>query len=217
MWILPTYGRPNKLYELAEHCENDRLTVYINRDDPAFVDYQAHHYPSCWHIVYGRVHGLCNVLNWAVEQFPKARNYGLMADDVLPGPKDWQEQLETAAGLDYLAYPDDGVHGERLCTHHCIGGDLMRAVGWWAAPGLKHSFLDTVWYQLAGYTGRLRYLPYIKFDHRHPFVHKAEMDDTYRIGQASYEDDRQVFQAFQYDGAPEAVDRIEMARKDSRL
>lgn len=211
MWILPSLGRPEKLKEVAEATPDSRIFVYLHRGDPCLSDYYNLDLPSGWTLNLGKRRGLCDTLNWFVERFPNSQSYGLMADDVIPAPTDWQKQLETAAGLDYLAFPDDGLHGQKLCTHHCIGGNLMRAVGYWCVPGLKHSFLDTAWYQIAGSAGRLRYLPYIQFDHRHPYAGKGEMDETYEIGASSYHEDMQVFNEWQYDGFPEAVKRIAMA------
>ena len=208
MWFLPSLGRPEKLQEVMEACSNSHIYVYLHRGDERLPDYYDLPWPRTWEIKVGERLGLCDALNWCIKEFPDEWCYGLMADDVIPLQEDWSIQLETASGMDYLAYPDDLVHGEKLCTHHCIGGDLMRRVGYWAVPGLKHSFLDTAWYQMAGSSGLLRYLPYIQFDHRHPVVGKSDVDDTYEIGQSSYEEDMQVFQEWQYDGFPEAVDRI---------
>lgn len=217
MWILPSLGRPEKLKELSEQIPNAELLIYLHEDDEKLEDYRSIPFSPSWKIHIGPRRNLCDTLNWCLESYPNEVSYGLMADDVIPSPSDWQVQLEVAAGLDYVAYPDDLLHGPDLCTHHCIGGNLMRAVGYWAVPGLKHSFLDTAWYQLAGATGRLRYLPYIQFDHQHPYAGKGEMDATYEIGAGYYEEDMQVFQEWQYDGFEEAADRIAMAREDSRL
>jgi hypothetical protein len=208
MWILPSLGRPEKLQGLADLIPDSKLFVYLHKGDERLEDYMAHQYPKGWTINVGERRNLCDTLNWFVSHFPNASCYGLMADDVIPSPPDWQSQLEFAAGSNYLAYPDDGLHGVNLCPHHCIGGDLMRRVGYWAAPGLKHSFLDTAWYQMAGAVGALRFLPYIMFDHQHPYAEKGEMDATYEIGASFYEEDMQVFQEWQYDGFAEAVDRI---------
>lgn len=193
MWILPSLGRPERAQKVAETAPDAPILLRLHWGDKRLDDYQSIKWPKAWKVAVHPKQSLTDSLNWALETYPAERNYGFLADDTIPSPDGWWETLEKAAENRYIAYPDDGVHGKELCTHHCIGGDLMRAVGWWALPGLVHSFLDTVWYTIGYNTDLLRYVPEVRFDHLHPINKKSEMDDTYVFGQSHFKSDADIF------------------------
>lgn len=193
MWILPSLGRPEKAKMVAEAATDAPIMLRLHWGDKLLEKYTSIKWPKAWNVVIDKRFTLANTLNWAFHKHPKERNYGFIADDTIPSPSDWWQRLEEAAETRYIAYPNDGVHGKNLCTHHCIGGDLIRAVGWWALPKLDHSFLDTTWQFIGNGTGLLRYLEDVRFDHAHPVNGKAEMDDTYRIGQVHFKNDHKIF------------------------
>ena len=194
MWLLPSLGRPERAQRVAEAARDTKITLRLHKGDPRLKDYLRIEWPSKWKVVVGPRLSLTETLNEAFRENPRERQYGFLADDTIPSPSDWSQRLQTVAGRDFVAYPDDGLHGEKLCTHFLIGGDLMRSVGFWCLPGLKHNFLDTVWYVMGSKLGVLRYVPEVKFEHLHPLAGKAEQDETYKIGQGWYEKDKKVFE-----------------------
>lgn len=194
MWLLPSLGRPEGAWEVAKLAQDVPIVLRLHREDPRLEEYLEKDWPEGWKIVVGRIAKLATCLRLAFEEYPEEQFYGFLADDVRPSPENWAELLETAAGSDYVAYPDDGLHGSSLCTHPCIGGDLVRSVGWWVLPGVEHSFFDTAWMALGSATGRLRYVEQVKYDHRHPLRDTTiPMDSVYELGQVSFEADKQVF------------------------
>lgn len=193
MWILPSLGRPERAARVAEAAPDAPILLRLHWGDQRLDDYQSVMWPKAWKVSIQKRQSLADSLNWALERYPKERSYGFLADDTIPSPDGWWERLEEAADRRYIAYPNDGVHGKDLCTHHCVGGDLMRLVGWWALPGLVHSFLDTVWFTIGYNTKLLRYVPEVLFDHAHPVNSGAEMDETYRFGQSHFKKDAEVF------------------------
>ena len=103
--------------------------------------------------------------------------------------------MSEAAEPFYFVYPWDSIHGFKGAPHFCIGGDLVRAVGWLAAPWFRHNFIDTTWFYLAKELGVRRALPDITFEHLHPLnpEHKDLDDDIYRLGRGHYEADQKRF------------------------
>lgn len=197
MWLCPSILRPKNLARLAEAWQETAPTTPLHvrlwNDDPTLEDYLAIDWPEHWIVTKGPqlpVPQLCNEaygLN-STEPF-----YGFIGDDVVPLTPKWADILTAAAGSGKIAWPDDGLHGAKLCTHPCIGGDLVRAVGWWALPSLDHNFMDTAWYSIGEETGRLIYCEEVKFDHRHPLRNRAHDDAVYRLGRRNYERDERIF------------------------
>ena len=146
----------------------------LDEDDPMLGGYEI---PEGWNVRIGPRAPLSVIYNRVFEEFPDLPWYGIFADDVTPETEGWDEKLIEAAGSDGMAYPDDGI-GEP--THFCLGGDLVREMGWLAYPGLNRLYIDTVWRDIAKSRGVLRYLPDVKVTHRHPSVGLALMDRTYR-------------------------------------
>lgn len=188
MWLLPSYSRPEKVHALTLHntTRSAPITLRLHDTDPKLQEYLEIKFPEAWTVVVGPTLKLGPTWNWAVKEYPDETFYGFLGDDCIPSPLDWYTQLESAAGTRYIAYPNDTIHGENLCTHPCVGGDFIRSLGWWANPGLEHSFIDTSLYVLGLRTGLLRYVPEVIMEHRHPLKDETLMDETYKRGQESF-------------------------------
>ena len=208
MWILPSLGRPERAQKVAEKSPDSPILLRLHWGDDRLGDYLSLKWPKAWTVKVDKGLSLTETLNWALETYPTEDSYGFLADDTLPEPEDWQETLEYYAGHWNIAYPDDGIHGKKLCTHHCIGGRLMRQVGWWGLPGLKHSFLDNAWYLIGANIGALRYIPQVKFKHLHELRDKSLHDETYAVGQSYLKNDKEVFEYWVENGAQETVNKL---------
>lgn len=177
--------------------DNVPILVRLHDNDPNLQDYLKLPYPNNWTVTHAEHCKCAGTWEWAFERFPDEKFYGFIGDDCLPEGEKWWEKLELAAGAFNIAYPDDGIHGARLCTHPCIGGDLVRAVGFWALPGLDHNFIDTFWKILGENCALLRYVPEVKFNHQHPIrFGKHLMDDVYKLGSEKYNDDMMILHRY---------------------
>lgn len=156
-------------------------------------EYRALDLPAEWIVRVGPLTKAAGALNWFLKEFPARRVYGFVGDDCVLKTKGWDRRLSEAAGDWNIAYPDDGLHGEKLCTHFCIGGKLAAYVGWLALPGLDHNYVDTAWMAVGKVCGNLVYCEDVKFDHRHPLAEKAPDDPVYERGREKYERDRELF------------------------
>ena len=178
----------------AETAPDLDLVVRLHDGDPFMEEYDALPWPCHWRIVKGPHQKCPGALQHMFRMFPHEKYYGFVADDVVPGPKGWNLALQVKAGTWNIAYPDDGQHGERLCTHFCIGGKLVRNVGFLGAPFLDHNFMDNVWYAIGHGLGLLQYCPEVKFTHLHPLFGTAETDDVYKLGNEKYQQDKKAFE-----------------------
>lgn len=140
--------------------------------------YQALALPFSWRLVVSERAVLSEIYNRQFRASPDLDWYGVGADDIEPEPG-WDHELIRAAGKDKMAFGDDGINGDRHATHFVLGGDLVRAMGWLALPGLDRIYIDTVWNDIAERLGVRRYLPDVKVTHRH-FSTGAPKDSTYR-------------------------------------
>lgn len=208
MWILPSLNRPKRAYEVAERAPEVPILMRLHHGDSRLEEYLELEWPEEWSVIVGPKMNLCDTLNWAYERHPEESWYGFLADDTLPHPKGWNRILEEEASDSYIAYPDDGIHGKDLCPHHCISGELIRALGWWCLPGLHHNFLDAVWYVLGQNLDILRYVPEVMFEHKHPIVQKAETDSTYRYGQHFFKYDQGTFERWLVEGKEQDLEKL---------
>lgn len=165
--------------------EGDRaqpIAIVICDQDPTYLEYLRVTFPPSWLLMIapGEYTYCGEKMNWALEQFPGARFYGHLCDDVLLEGKDVLGELAEAAGDWYMAYPNDGIYNTDLACFPVSGGKLIREIGWWAHPMFKHNCLDSVLDDI----GRTLKIHKPRMDLRyvvkHPLLGTAEWDDTYR-------------------------------------
>jgi hypothetical protein len=183
--VLPSRARPQRLQQFIDGYRATGATapIWLRLDacDPYLDGYRdgpLRDLPATFDVHIGprtKFVGACNEL---LERFPGAGYYGFMADDIVPRTPGWDAALIDAAGSDRVAWGND-LYQAPKCTHPIIGGDLMRAVGWFAAPGFLHWYIDTTWEHLANATGRGMYLPDIVTEHVHYERDSSLYDGTY--------------------------------------
>lgn len=205
MFILPSRGRPRNLSRFLDASldtdQQARTLVYLDEDDPALGEYRKINYPDWWVVHMGKPVGLAGVYKWVFETFPNLDYYGFLGDDLIPQTKHWDKKLIDAAGADGISYGDDGHWGEKLATHPCIGGELVRRMGWLCYPGLKKLFIDTVWHTVGAKLRRLHYLPDVKLEHMHYLFGKAEHDETYGDQAKDFAHDGDYYRKFTHEWA----------------
>lgn len=174
IWLLSTRKRPEQAQAAVDACQSAGMTsqgvVYIDGGI-----YPRLRLPKNWVKHEEPEHlGLQGSMQWAYHAYPDATQYGWLADDTRPRTRGWDKALEEAAGCANLACARDGLNkpdeillGHNLSSGLCWGGDLVRAVGWWALPGVFQAGIDTAWTDLVRPWGRHRYLPDVFVEHLH--------------------------------------------------
>jgi hypothetical protein len=88
-------------------------------------------------------------MNELFEKYPDEEFYGLLADDLIPHTSEWDQRLIEAAGRNKISQANDLTKNPKHCMHPCVGGDLVRAAGFFASPTCIHYGSELVWKELA--------------------------------------------------------------------
>lgn len=183
MILLPTRNRAKNLARFIEAYHkteaSERVLLICDMDDHTRLPELPGHWPTPHVNHYSR--DLKEALNSAVRAYGMEPYYGMMADDVVPESPRWDWTLKTACGAHKIAWGDDGVHQGRLCTHPFIGGDLVRAWGWFIPPYVKRGYADFIWKDFADALDLGMYIDSAKLTHLHWQVGKADFDTTYAM------------------------------------
>lgn len=193
-WILPTISRPQNLQRLIKSYnameEDAPVVAFIWRYDPKFSEVMDQIWPKSWIVlVESERFTAADAMRRAVQYAPRAAFYGFLADDVVFKTA-WSRQLAESAVPCFISYPDDGFQHEALCTHFVVGGDLVRGLGWWALPGLHHTYLDSALMTLGhNVPGLLKYRSDVVWEHLHPELKKAKSDEIYEYARSKHGED----------------------------
>lgn len=168
--MLPSRGRPAKAARFLEACKGTQIaypgvlmTEKRDRDDYAGIVL-----PEGWVHVEIAPALVSKKYNDAIQMFPNESHYFLMADDCVPETLHWDRMLADAAGSRKIAYGDNMTRPNPPVGHPCIGGDLVRALGWVAHPAFGHFYWDNVLRDIAeGLGDALVYVPEVVTRHLH--------------------------------------------------
>ena len=186
---IPSRERPEKLSDLLYSIMRTatipcKFYIRLHEDDPLREDYSfvqgfAPEHGVVVHVEIAPRIDLAGTIQECFTKYPNEDCYARIDDDVVVHTVGWDKKLRDAAGQWGISYPDDGVQGEKLATHPFVGGDLLRAFGFWALPGLSHLYTDTVWDFIGRQYGNLTYRQDVFLEHRHWCVGKSVRDHTY--------------------------------------
>lgn len=179
MHLLPSRGRPVQLQRFFDEGQPEQPGVVITEEDQS-DSYVKIRMPPTWQllVVTGvKRLGFAAAANIGFRQFPSEPWYGQSGDDSVGRTPHWDTILGAAATPSKIVWPDDLFGGR--CTQPFVGGDLVRALGWFSHPALGHLYTDTVWgdiqSKLANGGG---YMPEVVYEHLHWCAGKAVMDQT---------------------------------------
>lgn len=182
MIILPTKNRPHNLRRFVHqyYITKATLPIWVIFDAKDAYKYNGIKTPDHWkRISVPEGTNLGGIFERVFKKYPHEEYYAMVADDVVPETMEWDVKLRDACLPDKISWGMDGLQNDKLPVHPFIGGDLVRKLGWWSAPGLKHWFVDNVWKELTNGLGNGAYLPDVKMIHHHPANGKAQNDRTY--------------------------------------
>lgn len=211
MILLPSRGRPRKLARFFEayaatHATEPGIVMIEPQDrDP----YSRVTLPDGWRLVEVPPSMVSKKFNdGALVYCPGERTYQVMADDCLPETEYWDQLLLEAAGTLSVAYGNDFIDPPPPCGHPCIGGDLVRALGFIAPPRFGHFYWDNALADIAAALGKdyLRYLPHVVTRHLH-WTLTGEYDETCRARGCS-EDDQIIYERWRTHRMRDDVARV---------
>lgn len=184
MILLPSRGRPHKLKRFFEaHTAMHGCRPGVVMIEPQDRDgYGKLTLPDGWRIVEVEPGMVSRKFNdGALKIAPGESSYQLMADDCVPETDRWDELLAESAGEYAIAYGNDCMDPPPPCGHPCIGGHLINALGWIAAPNFGHFWWDNVLADIGNALGPefFHYLPHVITRHLH-WTLTGDYDNTCR-------------------------------------
>ena len=218
MWFLCSTDRPQRCQATLDSMVGCGLStpgrVLVNGPDQIEA-YRNLRLPENWSLIELPENlGICGALNWAFRLYHSEPWYGMACDDELVFTPDFDNILVNAAGRWKCAHGDDGWRSSyRLWGFLTIGGDLVRACGWWALPGLWHWYFDDVWETIAAEFDANAFCRAVKTEHRHTDNGKVPMDAVYALGRSRAAEDRQRFDRWKAAEWPKLRDRIRTAMR----
>ena len=190
MWVVPSHGRPKLLKRLADSFGPKDLeqpvTVVLCDQDSAVPEYLQERWPASWGfmIATGENTYCGEKMNFALEHLPHEKFYGHLCDDVWIQTKDMLVELSEAAEDWKISFPSDGIYDEQppenLVCFPCMGGKLVRSIGWWAFPELKHNCIDSVITDIGVKLGLLVNMRHLRLSMLSPADRVNFWDDTYK-------------------------------------
>ena len=137
-------------------------------------------------------------MNELYENFPNLDWYGFLADDVVPKTQEWDTALIRRAGRKKISYPNDLGKPKKqfLPTIPCVGGDLVRAIGWFGFPATHHFYTDTIWRYIGDRLDNIYRLEDVIVEHMHFGRGKSAMDEIYEQSQTKMKPDSESYHAW---------------------
>jgi hypothetical protein len=212
MWVLATRNRVANCQRFIDAWRTTQATtpVYVRLDecDPDLDCMKNLPWPSEFEIVIGPRSRIGPSLQEAFHRYPNLPWYGYLADDLIPQTPGWDQKLIAAAAPNRISYANDVWEKEVRVCHPCIGGDLVRAVGFLALPVVQHWGTDSVWERLHHdfrMNGRQQE---VIVEHAHFKFDLATVDQTYKDSQNLKRDDKNAFYLWLENDYPELRQRI---------
>ena len=182
--VLPSKGRPEKIEDFYKAWRQttegySELITCLDDDDPTLHKYKKHR-DILYDIGYGK--SMCGSLNRVFYKYPNYKYYFIVSDDHRIRTKYWEsrfmEVVEKKEGKG-VAYGNDLMYGEKLATAQFVSGNILRALGYLALPGLYHMFIDNFYTSLGRRLNKLFYFPDVFIEHMHFSVGKSRTDSWY--------------------------------------
>lgn len=229
MWLLPSWQRPELCRRAIEAC----AAMGMTSRGVLFIDppHDGYHFPvpDNWTVVRSteRV-GMAAAHRYVFDRFPDEDSYCFIADDNVPITPGWDKALEGACwneerkGFWNVAFCDDDffISARKRRpdgTPHdlgglpCIGGDLARAVGWWALPGVFQCYIDDAWNCLSRELKVRCYVESVTVEHYQWRTGRREKDATDTVSQDHAEGDLDIFNRWMQQEFNQTIERVRAA------
>jgi hypothetical protein len=185
MWLLASRGRPLNFSRFVDAwiATKSSTPVYVRLDDcdPTIELYKKIDVPKEFQVVIGSRAKLRAAMSEVYTKFPNENFYGLLADDLLPITENWDVKMIEAAGLTKISQANDLSPKPKNYCHPCVGGDLVRAAGFFGLPGVTHYCVEVAWKELVQVDKQFGcYLSDVIVENIHPDFEKSVLDTTYK-------------------------------------
>lgn len=211
MWVLATRSRPDNCRRFIQAWSDTKASTSVllrfDQCDPALEQLINLDWPQNFQIRIGSRIGLSGSINELFELYPNESWYGMLADDLLPRTMTWDLSLIESCGNWSISYAND-LGARDWPTHPCVGGDLVRAIGWFGLPVCHHYFTDTVWKYLGENLNIIHRLDNVVVEHLHYSLGKSAMDQVYQQSNDHYASDKRAFAHWCRQQGPAVIEKL---------
>jgi hypothetical protein len=184
--MVPTRGRPEKCARILKSFVE---TTSLDTTDILFItdgdddSYENMDWGVADHAVIDPRESLTGKLNRTADICAEQYNVLMFVGDdhvfVTPGWDDIMlRELDSMGGTGML-YPDDKRRVD-VPEIIMISSDIVKTLGHFAEPSLKHYYLDNSWAEIGKRTGLIKFCPDVVIEHHHYSVDDTvERDKTY--------------------------------------
>ena len=212
MWVLATRSRIANCKRFIDAWNETKASsqVYVRLDscDPDLTGMLQLPWPSSFSINVGVRARLGEAMQEMFSKFPTEQWYGMLADDLIPRTEYWDQKLIMAAGNSEISYADDLHEKEMRICHPCVGGELVRFVGFFGLPVVKHFGTDTFWEELYHGAGRQNKQRDVILEHAHFAFNQAPIDTTYSESQLLKRDDKRNYKKWKEENLEKTIHRV---------
>ena len=220
MWLLPTRNRPKAVEALIEAmtATGEVPEVAVMVDGPMYqIDWPKH-----WHIheSYGHME-MQRALNALLKEHPNEPTYGILTDQSRPITPEWATKLEAAAGSWNIAMCNttrprtNPRTGLKRVTTICVGGDLVRAIGWIWLDRVCHLYGDDAWEDIGYALDCIKFCPDVVIQALLKREGEVPLDANHHRkwkGQSYMATDAASFDKWKKDEFPALIKRLEAFR-----
>lgn len=156
-----------------------RLLLVADDDDDSYEGISLPEF--CRLVVIPRTYVVDKVNQFAVPAASQYSYVGNTGDDNVMETQGWDRYLiEPMEKRGHgWSYPDD-VRRQDIPENVIISAPIIKALGWFQCPLMRHYWVDHVWYDLAKACGRLFFVPYVTQPHHHYLADPSvQPDETY--------------------------------------
>lgn len=197
MWILPTRSRPESCQRFIDNWikteSSTKVLVRLDQCDPALEKILSLNWPKTFTVRIGKREGVAKATNELFQEFKDEPWYGFLADDFVPKTVQWDKKLADAASNKFISYPNDMAEREDLPTLPCVGGDLIREIGYFGFPFTHHYYVDTVYQFLGKNLGIIKRLDNVIVEHMHYEFGKSNLDIVYQESNEKFKNDKSIW------------------------
>jgi len=212
MWVFATRSRVSncKRFIKAWHETKANSKVYVRLDecDPELEEMKALPWPETFNITVGSRCRIGEAMQEMFKKFPNENFYGMLADDLIPKTECWDQRLIDAAGSNLISHANDIHELEKRICHPCVGGDLVRFVGFFGLPVVKHFGTDTFWEEVHHKCGMDNKLRDVILEHAHFNFGQSEKDKTYEESQMLKKSDRAAYREWTANNLENTVAKV---------
>lgn len=214
-WILTSLGRPDRIRAVVDSYDwqSTKVLLTLYEGDKRLPEYLEQKWPETWKIELVPMLGNGATYNEILRRYPNEQCYGFLADDAILDVQGMLRMLEAGAEDWNVAYANDKHHGEKIPTMPCMGGELVRAIGYLSPPVLVHWAIDCAWYEIGRRLGTLMYFEHLTYTHLNPIWGTAPDDATYQQARMNSADYQALFRGWMMGGELDrAIARVKQAR-----